>query len=122
MLGLLATAGVALQSCEKDNDDVVPQHDTTYKFSLDDQTAIDPNTSKVPASADSASVRNVYLEAVGDFSPANNVSMNYFVEKSMKPIFAASKGKAKGRGVLNPKSINPSDSTWLVQNGWTVQR
>ena len=101
-------------ACEKD-DDPQPQHDTTYTFGIRNFGLTD---AQVQASADSSQVRNVILQSDGK-------SMGGISSTRLRTLFLDSKfalsSKVKGKGNLYGLWIeNKPDSTWLVQQGFTV--
>jgi hypothetical protein len=105
------------------NDDLsICQHNTTYTFNQDDSSNIDP-TDKIKASADSASVCNVYLVPTGQWMNFSGKNISAWVERGLKPAIGVSpKVRGKGNFEFKPGVIEQSDSLWLVQQGWTVNK
>lgn len=124
LLAMLA-AMPAFTACEKDDEDVKPQHDTTYTFSPTDFSNVSPTT-KIEASADSSQVRNVILEVTAGsmgLSAWDGAPMSFFINNKLKPAFAASP-KVKGKGNFKNANtmLSQADSLWLVQQGFTVNQ
>ncbi|MDR0427409.1 MAG: hypothetical protein LBH12_02275 [Dysgonamonadaceae bacterium] len=105
------------------NDELnICQHDTKYMFSKYDFSNIMP-TDKIKASADSAQVRNIYLVTEEEWTNLADRNINNMINNVFKPAKKVSL-KVKGKGNLKFKLgvINPADSLWLVQFGFTVNQ
>ena len=118
-LSMATIAGATLLpvACEKEE----PQHDTTYVWGCYDWSKIWP-ADKVAASADSASVRNVFLENDGVSLSGLDVS---FIKISLEPVINAvtpeNRYKVRGAGNLRHLYItDKNDRTWLSQFGFKI--
>ena len=115
LIFVLSVLIVATIACEKEE----PQHDTTYVWGFEYWTEIWP-ANKIIASADSTSVRNVFLKNDGKSLSGLNVS---FIRESLEPIVntVPSENRYKIRGAGNLRHLyitDKNDSTWLSQFGF----
>lgn len=83
-----------------------PQHDTTYVWGIDNWSAVQPLDQKVPASADSASVRYIYLLNDGNSlqgAPTSWIlkNMNMIIEQ----VVPQNRHKIRGAGTLHDVGI-----------------
>lgn len=119
----IAAMGMALPSCDKDDEPDVPPHDVEIVFYEDFDVTFDI----LRKHAANPSVKNIYLippqnDRYGTFEPENvAASRKYFWE----PRFEISP-KIKGRGDfrIKPGSASkvPEDSLWFVSKGWTINQ
>lgn len=110
-------------SCNKGGQNV-PLHDTTYVWGIENWSAVQPLDEKVPSSADSASVRYVFLLNDGVSLDGLSTSwvlrnMNMIIER----VAPENRHKIRGAGTLNEVGILGlecvQDSITLAQMGFT---
>ena len=103
--------------------EIEPEHDTTYVWGIENWSALQPLDQKVPVSADSASVRYVYL--LNDGRSLEGLPTTW-VLKNMNMVVEAvapqNRHKIRGAGTLNDIGILDyqarQDSITLAQMGF----
>lgn len=121
----IAAMGMALPSCDKD-DEPVPIHDTVYTWGMDmfhDGVATFPEK-QIRASADSASVRYIILKSDGK-SWGGAFNEHDFRTKVIEPMisFGGEKNRHKFKGAGTLKHVYPrypEDKQWLIDFGYTI--
>ena len=114
-------------SCKKDKDKdtaapIYVQHDTRYVFNQDYIDEIYP-TDKIKASSDSTEVRYVYLVPNKHFKNFQTNNITIMIDNVLRPAIGVSqKVKGEGNFEFTPGVVTVTDSTWLVKQGWTVNR
>ena len=100
-----------------------PQHDTTYVWGKNNWSAVQPLDQKVPASADSASVRYIYLLNDGNSwtgTPTSWILRN--LNMIIEPVSLENRHKVRGAGTLHDVGIlqdkDVLDSIALSQMGF----
>jgi hypothetical protein len=118
---MLALTPAAFMSCDKDDEPEVPLHDTEYTFNID--TNEWPTFEQIKASADSSSVRTIYLRPLGNFTGFAQENITGMRNKYFQPTVEIS---PKVRGIGNfefvPGRVLPTDSLWYLANGWTINQ
>ena len=131
-LPVLGFAGATLfTSCEKD-EPTIPLHDTTYVWGANNMTQIFP-TDNVVASADSTSVRTVYLHSDGVWGWVLNMTelREWVLEPVLNDIPEHNRHKIKGSGIINQPTFRTDDkqmftkqyedSVWLSKMGFIIK-
>lgn len=118
----IAAMGMALPSCDKD-DEPVPIHDTVYTWGF--KNFSDPKLKKnIRASADSASVRNIILKSDGKSwgGAYNENELRYLViETYIQAGGEQNRHKFKGTGTIKDVFAKyPEDNKWLTDFGYTI--
>lgn len=112
-------AAFMFSACNK----TAPQHDTTYVWGKNNRSAVKPLDQKVPVSADSASVRYVYLLNDGRSWTGTPTSwllnnLNNIIEH----VAPENRHKIRGAGTLHDVGIlqdkDVSDSVSLAKMGF----
>ncbi len=131
-LPVLGFAGATLfTSCEKE-EPTIPLHDTTYVWGAQNLTQIFP-TDNVVASADSTSVRTVYLHSDGVWG--SGLSMTELREWILEPVLndipKHNRHKIKGAGIISGHVFRTDDkqmftkqyedSVWLSKMGFIIK-
>ena len=101
-LFLTLIAAFSFSACNKTE----PQHDTTYVWGKNNWSAVQPLDQKVPSSADSASVRYVYLLNDGNSwtgTPASWILRN--LNRIIELVALENRHKIRGSGTLNDVGI-----------------
>ena len=100
-----------------------PQHDTTYVWGIENWSAVQPLDQKVPASADSTSVRYVYL--LNDGNSLDGLSTSWVLRnmnKIIEHVAVNNRHKIRGAGTLNEVGVLDyqarQDSVTLAQMGF----
>ena len=132
-LPVLGLAGATLfTSCEKD-EPTIPLHDTIYVWGTNNMTQIFP-TDNVVASADSTSVRTVYLHSDGVWW-GGAFNMNELREWVLEPVLndipERNRHKIRGAGIINGPLFRTDDkqmftkqyedSVWLSKMGFIMK-
>ena len=132
-LPVLGLAGATLfTSCEKD-EPTIPLHDTIYVWGTNNMTQIFP-TDNVVASADSTSVRTVYLHSDGVWW-GGAFNMNELREWVLEPVLndipERNRHKIRGAGIINGPLFRTDDkqmftkqyedSVWLSKMGFIIK-
>lgn len=121
---LLAILGgcLLLFSCNKGGESV-PLHDTTYVWGNENWSAVQPLDQKVPSSADSTSVRYVYL--LNDGTPWHGTPTSWILRNLnmiIEPVSLENRHKIRGAGTLIGVGIweeqHIKDSIVLAQMGF----
>ena len=131
-LPVLGFAGATLfTSCEKD-EPTIPLHDTTYVWGTNNMAQIFP-TDNVVASADSTSVRTVYLHSDGVWGWALDMTelREWVLEPVLNDIPEHNRHKIKGSGIINGPVFRTDDkqmftkqyedSVWLSKMGFIIK-
>ena len=132
-LPVLGFAGATLfTSCEKD-EPTIPLHDTTYVWGRNNMAQLFP-TDNVVASADSTSVRTVYLHSDGaPWGGAFNMTelREWVLEPVLNDIPEHNRHKIKGSGIINQPLFRTDDkqmftkqyedSVWLSKMGFIIK-
>jgi hypothetical protein len=120
-MAMLALTPAAFMSCDKDDEPEVPLHDTEYTFRLGSQEGF--TLEQIKASADSNSVRTVYLQPVSPFITYTQGNVSRLRNNYLQPMLDVSP-KVRGIGNIEfePGIILPADSLWYVANGWTINQ
>lgn len=96
-MATIAGATILPAACEKE----VPIHDTTYVWGKNNWSAVQPLDQKVPSSADSTSVRYVYL--LNDGNSWHGTSTSWILEALnmiIEPVSSENRHKVRGAGTL----------------------
>jgi hypothetical protein len=119
-----AMAVSAFTACDKDENEPIVQHDTTYSWKTDESSAFYPiDGSMAKKSADSVQVRYVIIKATGDFS--NKSPLNWTANRvnGFEPAIKACNDKLRGTGNLNigKDGILDVDKKFFEALGFTIE-
>ncbi len=116
---ILGLAGASLfTACEEP----YLQHDTVYNWNIDNMlTAL--SSSQIRASADSATVRYVILNynakpGLGGYLSC--LGTRLMIQEHIDSVSPANQHKVRGSGTLGCSGVEPADSLWLSNLGFTV--
>jgi hypothetical protein len=124
MLGIGAglAVGTLFGACQKENDTTqIQQHDTDYTFNIHTIISLKDIT-QIKASADSAEVRKIYFVPYGTWEQFSSNGISNLRKNVFEPALAAAGSKGSGKGNFEDINITPTDSLWMVQQGWTVNQ
>ncbi len=125
---MLALAGATLlPACKKIENEkpyTGPKHDVELPFTVttgDERLSIEILQQYI----NDPSVESIYMVAEGDWDRALSENIAFFCDNFMRPRIKMSP-KLRGRGDFNFKlgeaAKVPSDSLWLTQQGWTINK
>jgi hypothetical protein len=118
-MAMLALTPAAFMSCDKDEPLIM--HDTTYTFNSD--TGEEFTLDQIKASADSGSVKTIYLQPLGRRTSYTQTNINEMRNNYLQPALDVSpKVRGKGNFEFVPGRALVADSLWYVANGWTINQ
>jgi hypothetical protein len=121
-IGAGLAAGALFVSCQKDDDNPpIQQHDTEYTFNIHTIISL-TDVAQIKASADSAEVRKIYFVPQGTWEQASSNGISNLRKNMLEPALAAAGSKGSGKGNWADINITQTDSLWMVQLGWTVNK
>lgn len=126
LIPMLGLAGATLlpTACEKEDE---PMHDVVLEFWVNtlgdniEQLSIE----NIQKHIDDKSVKNIYIKPIEskcDFSTCKTANLHSTRNYMQRRIDMSPKNKGLGNFVFPVGEIDPQDSIWFVQNGWTINK